>query len=415
MSPEIVLTPAQTHCQLSINAFVADPTKKVMVLEGFAGTGKSTLIERLLDDLPKAMKMLKVVNPEIELWPIELTATTHKACDNLALITGAEVHTLHHFLGLKVQRDFTTGQTKLVNLEKNPVGDGTILIIDEVSQIDDYLLDIVLFHMQNGKVLFIGDPAQLLAVKASNAPVFQRGFETVALTAVMRQAEGNPIIAAATKMRESVYSGVLSPISLDGKHLRHLNAEDFYAEMGEEFSSPDWNYSTSKVLAWTNNAVLKYNREISKHVGGEAELKAGDFVVCNSYIKTTHCHLRTDALVRVAQINSVINRGITGWNIALTNGMQAFMPANWPEASKLVKKLRLDNQYTEAKHIEETWIDLRAPYACTINKSQGSTYDKVFIDLNDMKKCRQVTQLARLLYVGISRARNHVIFTGDLV
>ena len=40
---------------------------------------------------------------------------------------------------------------------------------------------------------------------------------------------------------------------------------------------------------------------------------------------------------------------------------------------------------------------------------------RVFIDLDDMKKCYQTNTLARLLYVGVSRARHQVFLTGDLV
>jgi exodeoxyribonuclease V len=58
-------------------------------------------------------------------------------------------------------------------------------------------------------------------------------------------------------------------------------------------------------------------------------------------------------------------------------------------------------------------VDLRAVFAQTVNKSQGSTYDKVFFDLDDLKKCHNGNTLARLLYVGTSRARHQCFFVGD--
>jgi ATP-dependent exoDNAse (exonuclease V) alpha subunit len=63
----------------------------------------------------------------------------------------------------------------------------------------------------------------------------------------------------------------------------------------------------------------------------------------------------------------------------------------------------------------ENWIDLRAAYAQTVNKSQGSTYDRVFIDLDDIRRCNSGDQIARMLYVAVSRAREQVFLTGDLV
>ena len=57
---------------------------------------------------------------------------------------------------------------------------------------------------------------------------------------------------------------------------------------------------------------------------------------------------------------------------------------------------------------------LRLPHACTIHKSQGSTYENVYIDLDSFKACKDRETLARLLYVAVSRAKNHVYFHGSL-
>ena len=65
--------------------------------------------------------------------------------------------------------------------------------------------------------------------------------------------------------------------------------------------------------------------------------------------------------------------------------------------------------------MDNNWIDLRAAYASTINKAQGSTYKTVFIDLDDIKRCNSGDQIARMMYVGVSRASQRVWLTGDLV
>jgi ATP-dependent exoDNAse (exonuclease V) alpha subunit len=91
------------------------------------------------------------------------------------------------------------------------------------------------------------------------------------------------------------------------------------------------------------------------------------------------------------------------------------MPESRQEWKDAIKEARELEDFEAVQEMTEEWIDLRAAYSCTINKSQGSTYDKVFIDLDDLKKCRDTNQLARMLYVGVSRARNNVYLTGDLV
>ena len=72
-------------------------------------------------------------------------------------------------------------------------------------------------------------------------------------------------------------------------------------------------------------------------------------------------------------------------------------------------------QFDVVEEAENRWVDLRAAYACTVNKSQGSTFDKVFIDIDDIARCNNGEQIARLMYVAVSRARNTVYLTGDFV
>ena len=64
--------------------------------------------------------------------------------------------------------------------------------------------------------------------------------------------------------------------------------------------------------------------------------------------------------------------------------------------------------------IENHYVDLRLAYASTVNKAQGSTYDNVYIDLNDIGKCYDKDQVRRMLYVALSRARHKAVFTGDI-
>jgi ATP-dependent exoDNAse (exonuclease V) alpha subunit len=94
---------------------------------------------------------------------------------------------------------------------------------------------------------------------------------------------------------------------------------------------------------------------------------------------------------------------------------KAFLPVSLEAKKQRLREAEAQGDLSTVALINKTWIDLRAAYACTINKSQGSTYDKVFIDLDDLKRCNQPNTLARLLYVAVSRARYQVIFTGDLV
>ena len=62
----------------------------------------------------------------------------------------------------------------------------------------------------------------------------------------------------------------------------------------------------------------------------------------------------------------------------------------------------------------EEFIDVRPIYSSTVHKSQGSTYDNVFLHIEDLSACPTYTDIPRLLYVALTRARNNVYIYGEL-
>ena len=125
---------------------------------------------------------------------------------------------------------------------------------------------------------------------------------------------------------------------------------------------------------------------------------------------------KTDELVLITGISPPeVEHGIKGRYYTLNYVVTAFCPDSFQEAHKRYVQAVKGKELRVAEQIDKDWVDLRSVYACTINKSQGSTYDKVFIDLDDLKGCRNNEQIARMLYVGVSRARHQVILTGDFI
>lgn len=414
----LTLTNDQQSAFNQLTSFLADKDETVFVLSGYAGTGKSTMIRYVLDNISKTLQALRLVNPKIPNYQIDLTATTNKAADNLADITGSSVPTIHSFLGLRVHTDYTKGDTKLVPKNNHEIHN-SVLFIDEASYIDSSLLSWIFKKVKNSKVIFIGDPAQLVPVKYKSAPVFQASFNGAQLTQVVRQAQGNPVLDLATKFRQTVNSGEFFRFTPDGHHVQHLSREDFDAALVKEFTDPNWTGYQSKILAWTNGTVEKYNKALSALCKGSQRFLVGDYVQNNKYYSPpgTKASLKTDQIVHVSSVGRHEERhGVWGHVYGLNNGyVYAFCPDNIQDKKKVLKQLHAAGDFDALRTIEESWIDLRSVYACTINKSQGSTYDRVFIDLDDLKKCNSGEQIARLLYVGVSRARHQCIFTGDLV
>jgi hypothetical protein len=413
MTP-ITLSEDQQTAYEQFIGFITDPNKNIFVLSGYAGVGKSTLVRHILDTMPATIQTLELITEKEINWEIHLTATTNKAAQALMGITNQPVSTIHSLLGLRVTKDHRTGKSQLIRRSDAPEIKNSIVFIDEASFIDHDLMTLILENIEDSKIIFIGDPAQLTPIKHKTTPVFMQGFETAELTKVMRQAEGNPIIELATAFRNTVHTGQFFQFEPDGTHIQHLTREDFEKAALAEFSRPDWTNDDSKVLAWTNATVIAYNKAISNEIMGYPELRPGDLAVCNHYVSTKRAKAKTDEVVMIDAMTETKIVGINGWNIQFNQSNIAFMPKDRNTAKALLKEARKEKNWAIVNEIEN-WIDLRAAYACTINKSQGSTYKKVFIDLDDVSKCRDGNLLARMLYVAISRASEQVIMTGDLV
>ena len=413
---EITFTEGQQTAYEDFQKFILSDNENVWVLKGYAGTGKSTLVEHILEFIPKLQKLYKIINPKAENeWEVKLTATTNKAAEALSQITGHTVQTIHSALGLRVNKNFKTGKTNMVMRHGvDPLQD-TILFVDEASYADQTLLDLIFKQTVNCKIVLIGDPAQMLTVGCKRSPVFSGKYPTSALTEVVRQAKGNPIIDLATSFRGTVNTGDFFSFVPDGTHIKYLDRDAFEEEILKEFNDSTWTHNRSKVLAWTNATVISYNRAIRDHVKGAPEFSQGDYAVCNSYVANKQGGIKTDQLVLITHISSQVDHyGLYGHWFTLDNRHDAFMPTSLDDKKALQKKAKKESNFNLLQAID-SWIDLRAAYACTINKAQGSTYDSVFIDLDDVKKCNSGDQIARMLYVATSRARHTVFLCGDLV
>ncbi len=413
----ITLTSDQQNAMEKFTQFLTDPAEQVFVLEGYSGTGKTTLVKTLLDKLPSLMKAARLINPNLKRYDVELTATTNKAAENFGMITGMSVATIHSYLGLRVSTDFKTNTTKLVPSKQNSFKEGHLLFIDEASYIDKDLLGWIFKLTRNCKIVFMGDPAQLTPVKSSATPVFDAThFMKAKLSQVVRQAEGNPIVDLSTKFRETVTSGEFFKFTPDGHHIQYMDRDSFNKAVEAEFCRPDWRYSNSKFLAWTNKRVIDYNHHIRDRALGDPNFQVGDYAICNKFVSSNNKTLKTDQLVCITGIGPDMERhGVLGNMMTLDYQIDLFFPKSLEAKKSLIKQARAMEWFNVVEEAENRWIDLRAAYACTINKAQGSTFDRVFIDLDDISRCNSGDQIARMMYVGVSRAREQVYLTGDFV
>lgn len=153
----------------------------VHVITGGPGTGKTTIIKCILHIL----KFLKL--------SYQLCAPTGRAAKRMGEATGEEAKTIHRLLDL----DFKDGKGYFTYNEntKIPVD---VVIVDEVSMVDEYVFSSLVKALQDGATLIlVGDKDQLASVGAGNvlADVIASGlFKITYLDKIYRQSDGSMII-----------------------------------------------------------------------------------------------------------------------------------------------------------------------------------------------------------------------------
>jgi hypothetical protein len=406
--------------------FMLDPGKSELVISGFAGTGKSTLTLHLLQLARQQEQLLKVLlnTPKDQSLAIHVTATTNKAAKVIAELAGTEPKTIYQLLGLKVENDLTTGGQVLKPTRSGPsMYRHALIIVDEASFMNYQILDYLRKKTYQCKILMIGDPYQLSMLGGQKSPVFDGSIPEVKLTQVHRNQ--GLIKETADLYRQAVITGTFpTELPIDGKQLLHVNGPDFQALIDEAYQSPSHDDNACRILAWTNDRVNQYNDYVRQLQGHTAPVHLGERLITNKpiIIQKDGTVLSTDAHCTVTGVEceysqyypDIWDHRINGIALELNGGISVWMPYSQNEVKTFLRraaKMRAWLQYFSAK---ETWADLRPLHASTVHKSQGSTYRQVFIDLSDIGRCNVPSEVARMLYVAISRASERVILYGQL-
>ena len=157
---------------------------KVFRLFGYAGSGKSTL----------AIEMARLCDGKVQ-----FAAFTGKAARVMKSKGCHNATTIHSLIYNVIEDEDTqkTGTPKFTLNYDSPVKECKLVIIDEVSMVDEALgMDLLSFGK---KILVLGDPEQLPPI--SGAGFFTSHTPDIMLTEVHRQAKDSPIINLATVVR----------------------------------------------------------------------------------------------------------------------------------------------------------------------------------------------------------------------
>lgn len=402
------------------------------VIQGAAGTGKSFLIKHLLETFYSRYKAYcLMLQKEVKEFDIKITATTNKAVSVLEdflepiLSTRPEIQvaTIYSLLGLKVQNDYKTGKTTLTfsgSHSKFAANSGVIplVFIDEFSFASDELQEIIENTLVTGahaKVVYVGDKYQLAPVGQTTCSVEKLQCTKTEMNEIVRNS--GHILNTGTQFRQTVETGIFNPIHFNNHDVIHCTGAEFRNLVEASFGDPNWDPSKSRILAWTNERVQQYNKHIRSYLNLPEKFQAGEAVITNEYITGTRSyHKSVDSWVRITRVmpDPVTQYGIVGYMVELDGVHVGFLPDDHKKTKDLLKKLAKEKEWKKYFEIKETWLDLRPIYASSVHKAQGSTYETVFLDLFDIGQNWNATDVARLLYVGFTRASKKVVCYGYL-
>ena len=430
------LTEDQKKIASEFVSFLLDPTENNLIIQGGAGTGKSYLLRYLVQDgLANYEQTCKVLNLELQFKNFAVTATTNKAVGALQeqQMPFNPVTTVS-FLGLHLEYNARTHRQELTSSTPFSAIDNTIIFVDECSMVNSDLFDWIQKKCVNCKIIYIGDKYQLPPVKEKISPIYNCGYREITLSEPVRNAGNRALVDLCEQLRKTCETGVWNDIhSVPGSIEVIKNSNEWQKIIDAEFLHSN---TDKRILAYSNNLVTSYLEYLSELRNEDTYLVEGNWYVSNNYYKLNNFNkitLATDSLVHVLEISDNVPEAIYKYyNLDPTE----------PEQKEMLKKLKLESpvlnniwasyvftnpelhmkymkdlrKYNPAKYyeVQTNTLDLRKSDVSTVHKAQGSTLNTVYIDLDDISKCTQKDVTAKLLYVAASRAKNKVVFYGEL-
>lgn len=295
----INLTDDQRNAVVQLSEFL-ESDKRVFILQGYAGSGKTTLISGLVHYLAEAKKQFEVMAPtgraaKVLKDVVGYGKTIHKTIYNyqdLQTIQNEENKDDHSFHYLFPIQD---------NLFSN-----VVYIVDEASMISNseskhelytfgtniLLNDLLTFTgmPSRNKIIFVGDPAQLPPVTDSESKALSvEFFKSLGINAqlcVMKQVvrqKDNLILQNATKLRDLLEINVRDRLSFDydTQNFIHINNEHIASQFVILFPKPTINQSV--IIAYSNTQCYEYNMAVrSKLFPNNPQVAKGDLLIINS-------------------------------------------------------------------------------------------------------------------------------------
>ena len=286
-------TPCQENLFREVEAFLRSDDSDILVVNGYAGTGKTSAIAAVISTLR-----------EYEVNCV-LLAPTGRAAKVLAGFAGGPAQTIHK----AIYRQKSVGADGFGQFSLSPnKSSGTLYVVDEASLIGidtaetssagmfgtgNLLEDLITFVRAGAdcRLILIGDSAQLPPVGMDESPAlspdYMEGFGGVrfaTLTTVVRQAQTSGILMNATALRSNLEAGTVR-LKLTGyPDIERIGGEELIDKITSAYDF--YGEEETIILCRSNKRAIRYNLGIRSTVQfKEEKLLRGDklMIVKNCY------------------------------------------------------------------------------------------------------------------------------------
>lgn len=380
-----------TYTSVQKEAIITALTHRFTIITGGPGTGKTTIIDGLLDVYRKYFK-LNFKNPAIY-EKIGLMAPTGRAAKRMKELLDMESSTIHRHLGYSYDGEFLYDESHLLPQD--------LLIIDEASMIDLFLAKKLFSAIKEGaQVIIVGDVDQLPSVgpgQVLSDLIESNMIPTVRLNQIHRQAKDSKIIRLSRAVNE-----------------QNVTYDDLVSEQDVYL------YQTS---------YTKIKETMIKQVQGalnEGYSMIDDIQILAPMYKG---ELGIDALNLALQsaFNTKRDKKMTYGDKTYYIGDKVIQLINDPERLimngdigiiKDIKTNASDEPYMIVSYDDNDVMyekadleEINLAYAISIHKSQGSEYKIVMMP---MIKGYMHMLKKELIYTAMTRAKKYLIILGDM-
>lgn len=377
-----------------------------VTLNAPAGTGKTILIGQIAKKLKEKCK------------PYVLTSTTHKAVEALQTRTTDEVITLHSALGLKCKINYKNGDETFEPIGEPKVFDHDVLIIDESSMINKSLFKIILQFINKFSIVcvFVGDEKQLPPVNETlSYALIHPNAKT--LDKVLRHE--NSICDFAAKMRVFIddFNNINRDVIFTDEFFEKypdISVTDNKDDFNSAIDTMTKNQADFIFLAWTNSCVDSQMRRIRHELNFNPDrpVSGEKIIMMDTYAKGRNIIAKNNSHQRIHTVQEVTECDIDCFKITTYKGFSFFSDIDYNNIQNIfnsrAKTVTDRNGWIKFYKDKNKFCKFGFPYSQTVHRSQGSTYENVFIDYNDINRCSDNFDFLRLLYVAVTRASQKV-------